>query len=180
LHGDDPDALETVLRYLYGLDAIELPTNDMGAKVIRSVQVIITADKYGIDRQLIENHTNMLTISAVCKVKDPQTVLSILTMCTVDSDIHPLLVSTVDLILRTHMGKLAEVPEWFDWTHSMPEVNRKISREAAQMMNLKCVRSVWACGGCGDWVFSDPATDHDECSCGSDGSRWFSQEAGIE
>jgi hypothetical protein len=46
LHDDDPDALETVLRYLYGLDPVDLPTNDTAAAVIRSVQVIITADKY--------------------------------------------------------------------------------------------------------------------------------------
>jgi hypothetical protein len=33
LYDDDPDALETILRYLYGLDPIELPTDEMAAKV---------------------------------------------------------------------------------------------------------------------------------------------------
>jgi hypothetical protein len=52
LHDDDPDALETVLRYLYGLNPVDLAANETVAVVIRSVQVIITADKYGIDPQL--------------------------------------------------------------------------------------------------------------------------------
>jgi hypothetical protein len=145
LHDDNPDALETILRYLYGLDPVDLPTSETAAAVIRSIQVIITADKYGIDHQLIENHTNMIA-SSVSQLKDPQTVLSILKMCTVDSDIHPLLVSTVDVILRIYMGKLAEVTEWFDWTHSVPEMNRKISREAARMMDLKNGQELLSCG----------------------------------
>jgi len=64
-------------------------------------------------------------------------ILRILKMCTVDSDIHPLLVSTVENILRLHMKELAEVSEWFDWTHCVPAVNKKISKEAAQMKELK-------------------------------------------
>lgn len=179
MHDDDPDALETILRYLYGLDAVDLPTNDIVAEVMRSIQVIITADKYGIDHQLIQHHTDMLFCS-VWKLKDPHTVLSILKMCTVDSDIHPSLVSTVDEILEYYMGKLAEVPEWFDWTHPVPMVNRKISRDAAQMMRIKSMRSVWSCGECGDWVFPDPATGREECSCGTEGLRWFPRDAGVE
>jgi hypothetical protein len=176
LHDDNPDALETILRYLYGLDPVDLPTCETAAAVIRSIQVIITADKYGIDHQLIENHTNMIA-SSVYELRDPHTVLSILKMCTVDSDIHPLLVSIVDGILRTHMGTLAEVPEWFDWTHSIPEVNRKIFREAAQMMDLKNghPHELLSCGGCGVWVFPDPATNHSECSCKSS-REWYLHE----
>lgn len=171
LHDDNPDALETILRYLYGLDPVGLPTNETAAAVIRSIQVIITADKYGIDGRLIASNTKSL-IHWVRYLKGPQTILSILKMCTVDSDIHPLLVSTVDGILTQHMGKLAEVSDWFDWTHSVPEVNRKISRETAQMMHLKNGHEVQSCVGCGKWVLTDPATGHEQCSCRSS-REWY-------
>jgi hypothetical protein len=149
LHDDDPDALETVLRYLYGLGPVDLPTNEKAAVIIRSVQVIITADKYGIDRQLITSNTSSLA-SSVHELEDPQTILSVLKMCTVDSEIHLLLVSTVEDILRIHMTDLAEVPEWFDWIHSVPAVNKKISKEAAQMNGLKHDGHTQYCEECGE------------------------------
>jgi hypothetical protein len=172
LHDDDPDALETVLRYLYGLDPVDLTTSEMAAAVIRSVQVIITADKYGIDRQLITSNTRSLSDS-VSELEDPQTILSVLKMCTVDSEIHPLLVSTVENILRIRMTELAEVPEWFDWIHSVPAVNKKISKEAAQIMELKNDDTVLCCEGCGTFVFTDPLTGTLECSCGPNGENWY-------
>jgi hypothetical protein len=94
-------------------------------------------------------------------------------MCTVDSEIHPLLVSTVENILRIHMAELAEVPEWFDWIHSVPAVNKKISKEAAQMMDLKDDDTVMCCEGCGKFVFANLSTGSLECSCGSDGEKWY-------
>ena len=127
--------MEAILRHLYGFDNDSVleargHTGGLVAQATYVLQVIITADKYGIDRQLITSNTSSLT-SSVHGLEDPQTILSVLKMCTVDSEIHPLLVSTVENILRIHMTDLAEVPEWFDWIHSVPAVNKKISMEAA-------------------------------------------------
>jgi hypothetical protein len=43
----------------------------------------------------------------------------------------------VDNILSVHVTKLLDLPEWSDWTHSLPSVSMKIFRESAQMKVLK-------------------------------------------
>ena len=172
MHDDDPDAMEAILRHLYGFDNDSVleargHTGGLVAQATYVLQVIITADKYGVDRDFIDAAEGRLFDRLSCEMEDPREILSVLKMCTVDSEIHPLLVSTVENILRIHMTDLAEVPEWFDWIHFVPAVNKKISKEAAQMKDLKHEGHTRCCGECGEMV--PYLVNGGLCSCGPEG-----------
>jgi hypothetical protein len=131
--------LEAVLRYLYGFafeSPLFLPPGGSLPEAIHVLQVVITADKYGIDRRFIEEVDKFFTRS-VSEMKDPRDIMSVLQMCTIGSEVHSSLEAAVDNILSIHMTKLIDLPEWSDWTHSLPSVSRKILKEAAQMKVLK-------------------------------------------
>ena len=145
LHDDDPAALETTLRYLYGFGfktSLFVPLGGPVSEAIFVLQVLITADKYGVDRGFIDEVEKFFT-SSVSEMKDPKDIMSVLQMCTIGSEVHPSLEAAVDNILSVHMRKLIELPEWSDWTHSLPSVSMKIFKEAAQMKVLKRKQVMW-------------------------------------
>ena len=138
MHDDDPDAMAAILRHLYGFDNDSVleargHTGGLVAQATYVLQVIITADKYGVDRDFIDAAEGRLFDRLSCEMEDPREILSVLKMCTVGSDIHPLLASAVKSTLDTHMMKLSEIPEWYDWIYSLPSLHKEISRQAAEM-----------------------------------------------
>jgi hypothetical protein len=147
LHDDDPDALVAVLCHLYGLGQGFLledhqDTRGPVAQTTHVLQVIITADKYGVDRsfiEVVEKHFTRL----VSEMSDSKDIMSVLQMCTIGSEVHASLEAAVDNILSVHMTKLIDLPEWFDWTYSLPSVSKKIFREAAQIKILKRKQVMW-------------------------------------
>ena len=164
LHGDDPDALETILRYLYGFDDDSPPKGELGIQTIHKVKVIITADKYCLGRKFTERVKRSLG-TLVSELDNPSEIMDVLETCTVGSEIHHLLGSVVEDILRLHMPKLVDLPEWYDWTHSVPSVNKKISEESAQMKLLEWGPAVLCCDECGEAVLARPSRHELGCEC---------------
>jgi hypothetical protein len=122
---------------LYGFEndtVLEAPghTGGLVAQATYALQVIITADKYGVEGDFIDAAESLFD-RLLREMEDPREIMSILKMCTVGSDIHPLLASVVDSTLDTHMMKLTEIPEWYDWIYSLPSLNKEISQQAAEM-----------------------------------------------
>jgi hypothetical protein len=131
--------LETILRYLYGFvfeTSLIVPLGGPVAEAIYVLQVVITADKYGIDRNFIEEVEKFLTRSVV-EMKNPKDIMSVLEMCTFGSEVPSSLEAAVDNILSVQMTRLIDLPEWSDWTHSLPSIGGKIFKESAQMKVLK-------------------------------------------
>jgi len=159
--------LETVLRYLYGLDHDHdhFLESEVIAQTLHKVRVIITANKYGLDRKFngkVERDLDKL----VTKLEDPREIMNVLEACTVRSAIHALMGFVVEDILRLHMAKLVDLSDWYDWSHSVPSVNRKISEESAQMKLLQWDPVVLCCDGCGEAVPARPNRHRLGCECG--------------
>jgi hypothetical protein len=77
-----------VLRYLYGFRFYSLPfPSGPEAQATYVLQVVITADKYGIDRKFVDELEKFFTRS-VSEMKDPNDIMSMLKMCTIGSEIH--------------------------------------------------------------------------------------------
>jgi len=165
LHDDNPEALEIVLRYLYGFEDDLLSQGELIAQAIHVSRVIVAADKYGVDRKFITGAENVLS-QLVSEMEEPRTVMTFLETCTLGPEVHPSLAFTVEEALCVHMVEPIELPEWFDWIHSLPSVNRKISEESVRMKQIKRNMTISCCNNCDECVFPDPATSDGECSCG--------------
>lgn len=170
LDEDDPDALGTIIRYLYGFENDSPFEGELVDQTLHKVQVIITADKYDLGRKFTEKVERSLN-DLVGKLEDPSDIMDVLKTCTEGSEIHPLMAFVVEDILRLHMHKLVDLPEWFDWIHSVPSVNKKISEESAQMKLLEWDPTVLCCEGCGEAVLARPNRHNLACECG-EGEEW--------
>jgi len=157
---------------LYGFaDHLTEHGDGLLANASQIIQVIITADKYGLDLAFIKDLAEWCELT-VARMEDAVMVLSALKMCTVGSEIHPSLTTAVDRIISTEMTILVELPEWFEWAQSVPVVHVKIFREAAVMKLLKRSGSIEICMECED---IDSDWTENECSGGSD-HRWQQYE----
>lgn len=141
------------------------------ANATHVLQVIVTADKYGLDLKLLKDLEYCFQC-IVGKMEDAVIVLSALKICTIGPEIHPSLATAANGVISTKMIILMELPEWFEWAQSVPVVYMEIFEEASQMKMLKRRGLVKTCIACDECLDMDSIATKEECSCGNN-SHWM-------
>lgn len=174
MKGDDPDAVEAMLRHLYSLrftpPTLSLKTDD---KVRYYCNVVSVADKYDLPTLAAEAHQGLMTF--VTSLEEATSLLEALIILTDEYSEHDSLEQCATMLAAPHMEELASLPAFPLWLTKRRLIVQELIDDAAKFRsNFKTMKStsVWWCAFCKNLLVVKVQPKCWRNSCGSMGTAY--------